>query len=155
MPGSDRARTCWIAASVAGLLVWVSVSGIGGMRWFEGLFPALIAGWLLGRLLIWASVQGRAAMDGDEWQPPAPPPAAMPETVAAQPDDLQQIRGIGPKLEQMLLQAGIIRFAQIAAWDDAAIDAFAQRIGRTGSRIRSDDWVGQARALSGMDGGRA
>ena len=138
-----------------GLLVWIFTSGFGGLRWFEGLFLALIAGWLLGRLLIWVSVQGRPAMDGDEWQPQAPPPAAMPETVAAQADDLQQIRGIGPKLEQMLQQAGITRFAQIAAWDDAAIDTFAQRIGRMGSRIRSDDWVGQARALSGMDGGRA
>lgn len=135
-----------------GLLVWIFTSGFGGLRWFEGLFLALIAGWLLGRLLIWASVQGRAAMDGDEWQPQAaPPPVALEPGLSAQADDLKQIRGIGPKLEQMLQQAGITRFAQIAAWDDATIDAFAQRIGRMGSRIRSDDWVGQARALSGGD----
>lgn len=47
------------------------------------------------------------------------------------------------------------RFAQIAAWDDAEIDRFAELIGRMGSRIRSDDWVGQARDLAAKKGGAA
>ena len=40
------------------------------------------------------------------------------------------------------------RFDQIAAWDDGDIDHYAELIGRMGGRIRSDDWVGQARTLA-------
>lgn len=82
-------------------------------------------------------------------------PAAAPEAGAAEApetdavaDDLKQIKGIGPKLEDLLHAHGITRFAQIAAWDDAEMDRFAEVIGRMGSRIRSDDWVGQARSLA-------
>ena len=64
------------------------------------------------------------------------------------PDDLKQIKGVGPKLEETLHENGVTTFAQIAAWDDAEIDRFAELIGRMGSRIRSDDWVEQARVLT-------
>ncbi|MDB6176119.1 hypothetical protein PAF17_01190 [Paracoccus sp. Z330] len=63
-------------------------------------------------------------------------------------DDLKEIKGIGPKLEEMLNDHGITSFAQIATWDDERIDHFAELIGRMGSRIRSDDWVSQARTLA-------
>ncbi|MDP5305799.1 hypothetical protein [Paracoccus spongiarum] len=63
-------------------------------------------------------------------------------------DDLKKIKGVGPKLEEVLHQHGISRFAQIAGWDDAEIDRMAEAIGRMGGRIRSDDWVGQARILA-------
>lgn len=63
-------------------------------------------------------------------------------------DDLKDIKGIGPKLEELLHQHGVTRFDQIAAWDEADKDRFAEVIGRMGGRIRSDDWVGQARALA-------
>lgn len=65
----------------------------------------------------------------------------------AVPDDLKRIKGIGPALEKTLNAAGVTRLAQIAAWDEAAIDAMAARLGRMGGRIRHDDWTGQARAL--------
>lgn len=63
-------------------------------------------------------------------------------------DDLKEIRGVGPKLEDLLRDHGVTRFAQIAEWGDTEIDHFAELIGRMGSRIRSDDWVGQARILA-------
>lgn len=62
-------------------------------------------------------------------------------------DDLKQIKGVGPKLEELLHAQGINRFRQIADWDDSEADRFAELLGRMGGRIRSDDWVGQARAL--------
>lgn len=64
------------------------------------------------------------------------------------PDDLKQIKGVGPKLEDLLHENGVTQFAQIAAWDDEKIDHFAELIGRMGGRIRSDDWVAQARVLA-------
>ena len=67
---------------------------------------------------------------------------------AGQADDLKQIKGVGPKLEELLHDNGVTRFDQIAGWGDAEIDHFADLIGRMGGRIRSDDWVAQARALA-------
>lgn len=66
----------------------------------------------------------------------------------AKPDDLKQIKGIGPKLETWLTGQGITRFAEIAALSDAEQDDLADKMGRMGARIRSDDWVGQARLLA-------
>jgi large subunit ribosomal protein L21 len=45
--------------------------------------------------------------------PPAPPPAP----VAVEPDDLKKIEGIGPKIEGILHEAGILTYAQLAAAD--------------------------------------
>lgn len=157
MPVSDSARTCWIAAAVAGLLVWFATSGPGGMRWFEGAFLGLSAGAILGPLLVWLRCGGPPAQDSSAWQaslPVKPEPAALaeiaPETagkVPAAADDLTKIKGIGPKLEDMLHRQGVTRFEQIAAWDRAEIERLAGLIGRTQGRIRNEDWAGQARAL--------
>lgn len=172
------ARTCWIAGAVLGVLVWLLTAGSAG--WFAGLFLALVAGFLLAQVLIWASVGGHPAMDGSDWQPSAavpaetapaaPPPApAAPDDAAlvddvqavaapaapaddGEADDLTKIKGVGPKLGELLHRHGVTRFAQIAAWDEAEIDRFAAIVGRMGSRIRGDDWVGQAKRLA-ADGG--
>ncbi|TRW97333.1 hypothetical protein FNJ84_07385 [Paracoccus sp. M683] len=72
--------------------------------------------------------------------------AETPATIEA--DDLKQIKGVGPKLEALLHDNGVTRFAQIAAWTDAEVDRFADLIGSMGGRIRSDDWIGQARTLA-------
>lgn len=85
----------------------------------------------------------KAAQSGEARDAAAP--AATP---AAPPDDLKQIRGVGPKLERLLNDNGVTAFGQIARWGDAEIDHFAALIGRMGGRIRSDDWVAQARTLA-------
>lgn len=76
---------------------------------------------------------------------PAPKPA---KAAKAKPDDLKQIKGVGPKLEDLLHENGVTRFDQIAAWTESEIDSFAEKIGSMGGRIRSDDWVAQAKILS-------
>lgn len=68
--------------------------------------------------------------------------------VKAKPDDLKEIKGVGPQLEALLNQHGVTRFAQIAGWNDTEIDHYAGLIGRMGGRIRSDDWVAQANLLA-------
>ena len=85
---------------------------------------------------------------------PAAKSAAKPKSVAgakqgtAAADDLKQISGIGPKLEQMLNAQGITRFAEIAGLTKARIDKLDDTLGLSG-RIGRDDWVGQAKSLSG------
>ncbi|MBA4491997.1 hypothetical protein [Paracoccus sp. S1E-3] len=78
--------------------------------------------------------------------------AKVAKTTAAKPakavDNLKEIKGVGPQLEKLLHDNGVISFAEIAAWSDGDIDHFAELIGRMGGRIRSDDWVGQAKILA-------
>ena len=83
----------------------------------------------------------------------AEPVAAKPSTAparsrkaAVKTDDLKRISGVGPKLEQVLHGRGILRFADIAAWNEADVERIDAELGFDG-RIRRDDWVGQARVL--------
>jgi predicted flap endonuclease-1-like 5' DNA nuclease len=74
-------------------------------------------------------------------------PIGLPGPRNSIPDDLQRIRGIGKRNEQLLNELGIYHYAQIAAWTPgevrwvAAFLAFPERIER-------DDWVGQATVLA-------
>lgn len=63
------------------------------------------------------------------------------------PDNLQLISGVGPKLEAVLNGLGIHTYAQIAAWNKAErewVDGYLKFKGR----IERDDWVRQAEALA-------
>ena len=60
---------------------------------------------------------------------------------------LRRIRGIGPAYQRVLEQSGISRVQQIAAWTDADVVAFAEKLKIRPDRITKDDWVGQAKAL--------
>jgi NADH-quinone oxidoreductase subunit E len=94
-----------------------------------------------------AKVRAKAKVAAAE--PVAAKPAAGParsRKAAAKADDLKRISGIGPKLEQVLNGRGILRFADIAAWNEADIERIDAELGFDG-RIRRDDWVGQAKAL--------
>ena len=86
---------------------------------------------------------------------PVPAPEATPaEPVAAQAaegDDLTRIKGLGPKLSQLLQSLGIIRFDQIAAWSESDIDRIDAQLGKFQGRIRRDNWVEQAGYLAKGD----
>lgn len=84
--------------------------------------------------------------------------AAEPEPIVAalaghegEDDDLTRIKGLGPKIADLLRTLGVTRFAQIAAWSDAEIDRIDAQLGRFAGRIRRDDWPGQARFLAQGD----
>ena len=77
----------------------------------------------------------------------APRRTARAGTKAAAKDDLKRISGIGPKLEKLLNEQGIIRVGQIAAWSEAEVARFDKALGLDG-RIGRDDWIGQARKLA-------
>lgn len=74
----------------------------------------------------------------------APPPIL---SGAAGPDDLKLIVGIGPVLERMLHNLGIMTFQQIARWTDRDIADFDSRLPEFPGRIRRDQWVTQAKSL--------
>lgn len=63
-------------------------------------------------------------------------------------DNLLQIKGIGPKLNTMLVGLGITRFDQIAAWGAAEIDKVDDHLGTFKNRITRDAWVEQAGLLA-------
>ena len=66
----------------------------------------------------------------------------------SKPDDLKRIRGVGPKLERLLNENGIMTFAQIAALSEADVDALDAQLHEFRGRIRRDGWLEQARELS-------
>lgn len=74
-----------------------------------------------------------------------PPPADGP------PDDLRQIKGIGPKLAARLAELGITRFRQIADLSDAELAALDARLGSFQGRPERDRWREQARLLAEGD----
>ena len=74
-------------------------------------------------------------------------PAAKAEAAPAGKDDLKLLKGVGPKLEEKLHDAGVTTFAQIAAWgadDIARMDDLLSFKGR----IERDGWVDQAKQLA-------
>jgi large subunit ribosomal protein L21 len=77
----------------------------------------------------------------------AAPKAEAPAAATAGADDLKKLSGVGPALEKKLLEAGVTSFAQIAAWTEADIAAFDEKLNFKG-RIEREDWVAQAKALA-------
>ncbi|MCJ2188980.1 hypothetical protein [Novosphingobium beihaiensis] len=84
----------------------------------------------------------------------APAPAAAPEPApAGEADDLRKIKGLGPKMQTLLISLGITRYEQIAAWTEADLDDLDTKLGSFAGRPRRDNWVEQAKLLAGGDTG--
>jgi len=62
-------------------------------------------------------------------------------------DRLRSIKGVGPKLERLLHEAGVYRFRQIANWGERQVEEFSRRF-RIRDRIERERWVEQARELA-------
>lgn len=80
----------------------------------------------------------------------APKAAAKAEAApaaAAGADDLKKLSGVGPALEKKLNAAGVTSFAQIAAWGEAEIAEFDEKLSFKG-RIEREGWVEQAKTLA-------
>ena len=80
--------------------------------------------------------------------PATPPASSGSRNSASTSDDLTKIKGLGPKIAQLLQDMGISRFAQIAAWTDTDIDRIDVQLGKFQGRIRRDSWVEQANLLA-------
>jgi predicted flap endonuclease-1-like 5' DNA nuclease len=97
-----------------------------------------------------AAPLGTDAEAGPEVIPaPAAPDAPIPAPGSG--DDLTRIKGLGPKLSELLGQFGVTTYSQIAAWTPEEIERIDSRLGRFSGRIVRDKWVEQARLLAGGD----
>lgn len=74
-------------------------------------------------------------------------PAMLTAPRAEGADDLKQISGVGPKLEEELNAAGVYHFDQIASWTEAEVAWADENLIKFKGRISRDDWVGQAKTL--------
>ena len=74
-------------------------------------------------------------------------PLTLPGPRNGVPDNLQRIRGIGQKNEELLHGLGIYHFGQIAAWTPAEARWVANHLAFP-ERIERDDWIGQAIILA-------
>lgn len=83
----------------------------------------------------------------------AEPDAAEPTWIApastdnGEPDNLQLIDGVGPKLEQFLHREGITTFAQLAALEQSDIATLQEKLSEFPGRIEREEWVPQARGI--------
>lgn len=99
-----------------------------------------------------------AVADEDEDQPGSDEGSdavAKPQTLDAArdgaPDDLKEIKGVGPKLEMLLHSMGFYHFDQVAAWSAQEVAWVDANLAGFKGRVSRDDWVAQAKILA--DGG--
>lgn len=85
----------------------------------------------------------------DDALPMTPPalPAWMPTASADQRDDLKEVKGIGPFLEQKLNAFGIYTFKQVAFLTKENIKELGGTFGSFPDRIEREKWAEQAREL--------
>ena len=74
--------------------------------------------------------------------------SASPQTTGVEHDNLKRIKGIGPVIAGKLIDMGVTRFAQIAAWTQEDIDRVSSHLDFKG-RIEREEWVKQAGELTG------
>lgn len=77
----------------------------------------------------------------------APKKAEAKAEAATGADDLKKLSGVGPALEKKLIAGGVNSFAQIAAWTEADIAEFDEKLSFKG-RIEREGWVAQAAELA-------
>jgi predicted flap endonuclease-1-like 5' DNA nuclease len=63
-------------------------------------------------------------------------------------DDLQQISGVGPKLEKLLHSLGYYHFDQIAAWSKSEVAWVDDNLEGFKGRVTRDSWQAQAKKLA-------
>ncbi|MGV6848607.1 MAG: 50S ribosomal protein L21 [Marinibacterium sp.] len=108
-----------------------------------GVKAAIGAGSVAGAVA--ASAETAAPKAGKAAKKTAEKAAAKAGTAAG--DDLKKLSGVGPALEKKLNEAGVTTFAQIAAWGEAEIAEFDEKLSFKG-RIEREGWVAQARELA-------
>ncbi len=79
---------------------------------------------------------------------PGKKPRTMKAPRKAGPDDLKMIKGVGPKLEQLLHRLGFFHFDQVAKWTADEVQWVDQNLEGFKGRVSRDDWVTQAKLLA-------
>ncbi|PUB19075.1 NADH:ubiquinone oxidoreductase [Yoonia sediminilitoris] len=100
-----------------------------------------------------AAKKGDWKYEGDKAEAPAPSadaaaPTFLKEAREGGPDDLKQIKGVGPKLEKTLHEMGIFHFDQISGWGPAEQAWMDDNLEGFKGRATRDNWVEQAKTLA-------
>ena len=74
-------------------------------------------------------------------------PVLLREPLDGKADNLKEISGVGPKIEQKLNGVGVFHFAQIAQWTDENIAFIDSQLAFRG-RIARENWIEQAKVLA-------
>ena len=82
---------------------------------------------------------------------PQPAPTPTPEAAVAKIDNLQLLKGVGPKMAALLGGLGVTSYQQIADWTDAEVAAIDPQLGAFQGRIARDNIVDQASYLARGD----
>jgi len=77
--------------------------------------------------------------------------AASPAPEPVDDGDVKAIKGIGPKIADILAGLGITSLRQIARLTEADLDRIGEHLPVYGGRAKDDRWVDQARELLGID----
>ena len=64
-----------------------------------------------------------------------------------EPDDLELIAGVGPKLAETLNELGVYHYDQIAEWQESDVEWVDTHLNFPG-RITRENWIEQAKALA-------
>ena len=75
-------------------------------------------------------------------------PAGLEAAREGGPDNLKEIKGVGPKLETLLNRMGYYHFDQIAAWTDREVGWVDKNLKGFKGRVSRDNWVAQAKLLA-------
>ena len=114
--------------------------------------PAPAEGVISERVRDAARAAGEAARALGEPVAAAPVAAARPAWLdgprAGGADDLKKIKGVGPKLEELLHSLGFYHFDQVAAWTAAELAWVDENLEGFHGRASRDEWVAQAKILA-------
>jgi predicted flap endonuclease-1-like 5' DNA nuclease len=76
-------------------------------------------------------------------------PKAAPKPII--PDNLELLKGVGPKLNALLKSLGVTSFEQVANWTAPDIAEIDSKLGNFAGRIGRDNWIDQAKLLTKGD----
>ncbi len=80
--------------------------------------------------------------------PKAAKPGGLAKARGGKPDDLKQIKGVGPKLEKLLNSLGFFHFDQIAEWSASELAWVDDNLEGFKGRASRDRWIDQAKVLA-------
>lgn len=83
-----------------------------------------------------------------ETAPEGTKPATLDKPREGGADNLKEIKGIGPKLEELCNSMGFYHFDQIANWSDEEVAWVDENLQGFKGRVSRDNWVEQAKVLA-------
>ncbi|WP_298257157.1 NADH-quinone oxidoreductase subunit E [uncultured Litoreibacter sp.] len=75
-------------------------------------------------------------------------PELLKKARAGGADNLKMIKGVGPKLEELLHKLGVFHFDQVASWRKKEVAWVDENLEGFNGRVSRDEWVKQAKVLA-------